>query len=132
MRTYTSQLKAWPGEFSLPAGDDFTGAHWKAWRKAAEMPLREGYSNIHFYGYSGLDLIKQYGNWKIERVVGTKKEEVEKNGKATTVEIPIIEPLPLSEVMGWEYNPDEEKTKLIAWIGVEFKYYINGIIDPKE
>lgn len=106
MRTFTSPLKAWEGEFSLPDPDDFSGTHWKVWREAVNQPRRTPYADTHLYGYTGLELVKQFGEWKMT--------------------------VPLAEVQSWENDPDNERTKLVAWIGREVRFYMNGIIDPKE
>jgi hypothetical protein len=106
MEKFISPLKAWKGDFKLPVPDEFSGAHWAFWRKAAEKPLRTSYSDVHFYGYVGIEMIKQFGEWNML--------------------------VPIEEVAGWERSPDDEKTKLIAWVSREFRFYINGIIDPKE
>lgn len=106
MKQFTSPLKAWEGSFSLPSPDEFSGAHWKVWTKAVNQPKRGAYAETHLFGYAGLDLLKKYGEWNLS--------------------------IPIEEVRAWETNPDDERVKLISWIGREIRFYIVGIIDPKE
>ena len=104
--TIKSPLKAWEGELTLPSPDDFNRTHWDTWKAAVNKPKRQPYALIHLYAYSGLELVARFGGWNMG--------------------------LPLAEVRGWEDDPDAEKTKLIAWLGMELRQYIESVIDPKE
>jgi hypothetical protein len=111
-REFVSPLKSWPGSFSLPDPDDFSGLDWKTWKAAVDKPLREPYAYTHLFAYAGLELVARHGDWDI-RTAGEEK-------------------LPLATVQSWETSPDDERVKLISWIGREVRFYITGIIDPKD
>lgn len=106
MHSIKSPLKAWPGEIKLPEPDEFSGADWQVWSKAVNAPKRKAYSNVHLYCYSGLELIQASGEWGLK--------------------------IPLAEVQAWEHKPEDERIKLMAWLGRTMMLYMDGIIDPKE
>jgi hypothetical protein len=101
-----SPLKAWPGKIELPLPDDFSGVHWLTWKDSVNQPRRKNYALTHLYCYSGLELIQAAGEWDIA--------------------------IPLSEVQTWETAPDEERIKLVAWLGRTMMRYMDDIMDPKE
>ena len=101
----TSPLGAWPGEIHLPHPDEFSGVHWQLWKDCVNKPLRKSYANIHLYCYTGLELIEAHGEWQME--------------------------IPLAEVRAWERAPEDERVKLVAWIGREMMRYMQDIVDPK-
>ena len=101
-----SPLKAWKGSFKVPDPDEFDGVHWRRWRDSFNSPKRKDYSLTHVYCYSGLELIQAAGEWDIQ--------------------------IPLSEVQAWENKPEDERIKLVAWVGKNMMDYIDNIIDPKE
>ena len=105
-RVFESPLASWPGSFTLPHTDEFSGAHWQTHRKAVDKPLRASYSMIHLYAYAGLEVIKAYGEWNMETS--------------------------LKEVQAWETDPEAERIKFIAWIGRTYKEYMLDIMDPKD
>lgn len=106
MKEFTSFLKAWPGKFSLPEPDDFSGLHWKVYKDGLNKPLRSAYADTHRFAYTALEMIARHGAWEME--------------------------IPIEEVQAWETDPAAERIKLIAWVGYEFNRYMVGIIDPKE
>lgn len=130
MTEFKSPLKTWPGSFTLPDPDDFSGVHWKAYKDSVNKAIRAEYivAETHRYGYSCLEFIADHGSWNITVITGYETEEID--GRKT--EKPIVAVLPLPVVRSWETNPDEERTKLIAWIGREFNRYMMRIVDPKE
>lgn len=98
-------LAKWPGYFTLPALEDFTGAHWNIYRKAMDgVSGDDPISNRHFC-YGGLELIKAAGQWHLD--------------------------IPLAEVAGWHKKPEEERMLLVNWIGKTILAYITDLIDPK-
>jgi len=101
-----SPLKAWPGGVELPKPDDFNGVHWQIWKGAVNQPGRKAYALTHLYCYAGLELIKTAGVWNFEAPA-------------------------LDEIQAWEKKPEDERIKLVAWIGREMMAYIDGIMDPK-
>jgi len=101
-----SPLAAWEGELLLPDPDEFNRIMWDAWKAAANKPKRKPYALMHLYAYAGLDFLAQFGEWNM----GT--------------ELPVVR--------SWEDNPEAERTKLIAWLGMELERYIRAVIDPKE
>ena len=101
-----SPLKAWPGTIELPKPDEFNGIHWRAWKASVNMPKRKAYALTHLYCYSGLELIRAAGKWDID--------------------------LSLDEVLAWEDSPEDERIKLVAWLGRTTMNYMDGIMDPKE
>lgn len=101
-----SPLKAWPGTIILPSPDEFSGVHWRVWKKAVNDPKRKAYALTHLYCYAGLEVVKAIGNWDFE--------------------------LSIDEVMGWEKSPEKERVKLVAWVGRELQYYMDRIMDPKD
>lgn len=129
MTEFTSPLKAWPGSFALPDPDDFSGVHWKAFKDGYNKPKRSTYADIHHYAYAGLELIAQFGQWNMAKVIGEETVQVDEKKAETR---PITEPLPIGTVQSWETDPDSERIKLIAWIGREIDRYTSRIIDPKE
>lgn len=106
MTEFISPLKAWPGRFTLPDPDNFSGTQWKVYKDSVNRPLRSSYADTHLFGYAALEMIARFGQWEVG--------------------------IPIKEVQSWETNPDEERVKLIAWIGREFNRYMVRIIDPKE
>ena len=106
MKEFKSPLQGWEGGFSLPDPNDFSGTHWRTWTDSVNKPLRSSYATTHLFGYAGLELIAKHGRWDLE--------------------------IPIKQVQAWEMSPDDERVKLIAWVGAEVKRYITGIIDPKE
>lgn len=101
-----SPLKAWPGGIELPKADDFNGVHWQVWKGAVNKSGRKAYALTHLYCYAGLELIKAAGSWNIDD-------------------------LPLEEVQAWEKKPEDERIKLVAWLGRTFQTYMDSILDPK-
>jgi hypothetical protein len=101
-----SPLKAWPGNIHLPEPDDFNGTHWRIWKDAVNKPKRKAYALTHLYCYAGLELIKATGKWQIEP--------------------------PIEVVRAWEDVPDDERIKLVAWLGRTMMNYMDNIMDPKE
>ena len=103
MEEFTSPLKKWPGGFSLPAYDDFTGEMWNAWKAAVEKSPDDTINRL--YCYAGLKLIDAYGKWAFET--------------------------PLKEVQSWEKAPGDEKMRFVSWLGRTMQEYINELINPK-
>ena len=101
-----SPLKAWPGGIELPNPNDFSGIHWRTWKASINAPERKDYAMTHLYGYAGLELLQSTDGWKLE--------------------------IPLSEVQAWETKPEDERIKLIAWLGRTIMRYMDNIMDPKE
>ena len=101
-----SPLKAWPGGIELPQPDDFSGVHWQAWKAGVNKPKRKAYALTHLYCYAGLELISAAGGWNFE--------------------------LPIEEVQAWETKPDDERIKLVAWLGKNMMGYMDNIMDPKD
>ncbi len=106
MLTVKSPLKSWVGSIGLPKPDDFSGAHWRVWKDAVNRPKRKAYALTHLYCYAGLELIKAAGEWELKP--------------------------PLEEVQAWENAPDDERLKLVAWLGKTIMGYMDSIMDPKE
>ncbi len=104
--TIKSPLKAWKGSIGLPEPDDFDGLHWRVWKGAVNRPKRKAYALTHLYCYSGLELIKSAGEWDIG--------------------------IPLETIQLWEDSPEDERIKLVAWLGRTLMDYMDGIMDPKE
>lgn len=104
-RVYESPLAVWPGSITLPHPDEYSRLHWDTWRNGIEKPLRQSYSFMHMYAYSGLEFLKAYDGWGLE--------------------------IPLEDVQAWERNPEDERVKLIAWLGRTLQDYMREIIDPK-
>ena len=101
-----SPLTAWSGSIKLPEPDEFSGLNWQTWRDSVNRPKRKDYALTHLYCYSGLELIQAAGEWELE--------------------------IPLSEVQKWETDPENERIKLVAWLGRTMMQYIDGIVDPKD
>jgi hypothetical protein len=110
-----SPLKAWPGGIELPNPDDFNGVHWQVWKDAFNEKKRKGYAITHVNCYAGLELLASVDGWNIVAAVG-------KGTKA----------LPIEEVQAWETEPENERVKLVAWLGRTMLNYMDVIIDPKE
>ena len=100
-----SPLKAWPGSISLPLPDEFSGVHWKTWKDAINRAKRKSYAITHLYCYAGLELIQAHGEWDIS--------------------------IPLADVQAWEDAPEDERIKLVAWLGRSVMGYMDDIMDPK-
>jgi len=100
-----SPLKAWPGKIELPDPNDFSGVHWQTWRKEFSKPSRKAMALVHVYCYSGLELIRTAGEWELE--------------------------IPIEDVQAWEKAPEDERIKLVAWIGRTVQGYMDEILDPK-
>ena len=106
MLTVKSPLKAWSGSIGLPKPDDFDGVHWRVWKDGVNKSGRQAYAVTHLYCYAGLELIKAAGEWEL---------------------------LPsLDEVQAWENAPEDERIKLVAWVGKTMMDYMDGIVSPKE
>jgi hypothetical protein len=101
-----SPLKAWPGKIELPDPNDFSGVHWQTWKASVNKAKRKRYALTHLYCYAGLELIQVAGEWALET--------------------------PIEEVQAWETEPEEERVKLVAWLGRTVMGYIDGIMDPKD
>lgn len=101
-----SPLKAWSGEVHLPLQDDFNGVHWRTWKESVNRPKRKSYALTHLYCYAGLELIQAAGDWSID--------------------------VPISEAQAWEDVPEDERIKLVAWLGRSMMNYMDDIMDPKE
>jgi hypothetical protein len=101
-----SPLKAWPGGIELPKPDDFSGVHWQVYKRAYNKKKRAGYAQTHQQCYSGLELIKAVDGWHFDDIT-------------------------IDEVQAWESEPEDERIKLVAWIGKTIMLYIDSIIDPK-
>ena len=101
-----SPLKAWPGDVLLPLQDDFNGVHWRAWKDSVNRAKRKSYALTHLYCYAGLELIQAAGDWGIE--------------------------VPVADVQAWEDAPEDERIKLVAWLGRSMMNYMDDIMDPKE
>jgi hypothetical protein len=104
--TIVSPLASWPGEIHLPRPDDFSGVHRAAWRAAVEKPLRKHYAEVHKFAYAALDLIRAHGEWTLS--------------------------IPLEDVQAWETKPEEERIRLVSWLGQVSLTYIASITNPKE
>jgi hypothetical protein len=102
----TSPLKAWPGKIELPNPDDFNGVNWQSWKASVNRPKRKSYALTHLYCYAGLELISAAGEWDID--------------------------VPLADVQAWEDAPEDERIKLVAWLGRSVMDYMDSIMDPKE
>ena len=102
-----SPLEAWPGSIELPLPEEFNGVHWKTWKDAVSKPKRKSYALTHLHCYAGLELIKAAGAWNIEAPA-------------------------LDEVQAWEGKPEDERIKLVAWVGRSVLNYMNDIMDPKD
>ena len=124
MLTVKSPLKAWAGSIGLPKPDDFDGVHWRVWKGAVNKPERKAYALTHLYCYGGLEVIKAAGAWDLNKKVG-----VDNSGDKP---IDLFEPLPLEEVQAWENAPEDERIKLVAWLGKTVMGYMDDIVDPKE
>lgn len=97
-------LKKWPGKFTLPDPDEFSGADWQAWRKAVSDTDFDAVNQL--YGYAGLRLIDAVGKWEFAA-------------------------LPLKTVQKWEKNPADERIKFISWVGREVRFYVDRhLLDP--
>jgi hypothetical protein len=107
MLTIKSPLKAWPGDIKLPEPNDFSGSDWRVWKEGVNRPSRKAYALTHLYCYVGLELIKAAGEWHIKVIS-------------------------LEEVQTWENNPNDERIKLVAWLGRTVMGYMDDIMDPKE
>lgn len=103
MEVYESPLSKWEGSFELPAFDDVDGTHWNIWRKALEK-APESTLNRRFC-FAGLTLIEKAGEWNMK--------------------------IPMSEVVAWEKSPQDERVRLVSWIGRSLAHYIDELIDPK-
>lgn len=103
---FESPLTRWPGYFTLPNPEEFTGAHWNLYRKSFDRAAGEFTSPNRHFCYSGLDLIKAAGEWKLD--------------------------IPLAEVDSWRKQPEEERILLVSWIGNCISGYITGLVSPKE
>jgi hypothetical protein len=101
-----SPLASWPGEIRLPRPDDFSGVHWATWKAAVEKPLRKHYAEIHKFAYAALELIKAHGEWMLD--------------------------IPLETVQAWETKPEDERIRLVSWLGQVSLTYIATITNPKE
>ena len=101
-----SPLKAWPGKFELPDPNDFSGVHWQTWKASVNRAKRKSYALTHLYCYAGLELIQTAGVWELD--------------------------IPIDEVQAWEKAPEDERIKLVAWVGRTLMGYIDGIMDPKD
>ena len=106
MLTVKSPLKAWAGSIKLPEPDDFSGVHWRIWKDGVNKEERKEYALTHVYFYVGLELIKAAGEWKLK---------------------PSLE-----EVQKWENVPEDERLKLLGWLGKTILVYMDGIVNPKE
>jgi hypothetical protein len=104
--TIKSPLKAWAGSIELPKPNDFSGVHWRVWKEAVNRPKRKPYALTHLYCYAGLELIKAGGAWKLK--------------------------VSLEDVQAWEDAPEDERIKLVAWLGRTIMGYMDDIMDPKE
>jgi len=105
-QTAKSPLISWTGSIGLPEPDEFNGNHWQTWKKAVNRPKRQAYALTHLYCYAGLELIKAAGKWEMS--------------------------LPIEEVQAWEAEPEDERIKLVAWLGRTLMTYMDNIMDPKE
>ena len=99
-------LVSWPGEIHLPPPDDFNGLHWQTWMAESTRPLRSEYAMIHRFAYAGLAFLAKHGGWQMD--------------------------IPLAEVQAWETKPEDERTKLIAWLGKSWIGYVDAVVNPKE
>ncbi len=106
-----SPLKSWPGKIELPDPDDFSGIHWQSWKAGINKPSRKSSAMVHVYCYAGLELIEAAGVWDVS----------DSDGEA----------LPLADVQAWEKAPEDERIKLVAWLGRSVMGYMDGIMDPK-
>jgi hypothetical protein len=105
MIIFESPLGKWPGSFSLPDYDDFTGADWDAWRKAMAATGEDETLNRR-YCFGGLTLVGKIGEWKMET-------------------------LGLAEIQKWQTDKKAERTRLVSWVGKCVAEYIDELIDPK-
>jgi hypothetical protein len=101
-----SPLKAWPGSIELPLPDNFNGIHWQLWKSAINKSKRKAYALTHLYCYAGLELIAAAGAWNFEAPA-------------------------IAEVQDWEGNPEDERIRLVAWLGRTLMAYMDDIMDPK-
>ncbi len=135
MLTVKSPLKVWAGSIGLPKPDDFSGVHWRVWKKGVNKKNRKAYALTHLYCYAGLELIKAAGVWDITLPVenGPIKDDGPENeaDQETDSESPERAVLPLEEVQAWEKKPDDERIKLVAWLGRTVMDYMDDIMDPK-
>ncbi len=136
MLTVKSPLKAWTGSIGLPKPDDFSGSHWRVWKKAVNRPKRKAYALTHLYCYAGLELITVAGEWNITLPVESGPIQEDDPGTETDQEPEIEEEeqviLSLEEVQAWENAPEDERVKLVAWLGKTMMGYMDDIMDPKE
>lgn len=118
-RTLTSPLARWPGSVTLPAPDLFDGRMWDAWRDGVER--RKDESANRTYCYAGLALVKRFGGWQIAEV--TTDDDGER----------VETPLALETVQSWENHPEDERIRLISWLGRSFYLYVMvDVLDPKD
>ena len=101
-----SPLKTWPGSIELPNPDEFNGLQWQIWKGAVSGAGRKSYALTHLHCYAGLELVKKAGAWNIDGVT-------------------------LEEVQGWAKNPEDERVRLVSWLGKTLMDYMNDIMDPK-
>ena len=132
MLTVKSPLKAWTGSIKLPKPDNFDGTHWRVWKKAVNQPDRKAYALTHLYCYAGLELIKAAGEWNI--TVAAENGQIQEDDPENEADIEYEEraSLPLEEVRTWENKPEDERIKLVAWLGRTVMGYMDDIMDPKE
>jgi hypothetical protein len=100
---FECKLTAWPGYFTLPALEEFTGAMWNSYRAAFDK-TEDTTPNRHFC-YAGLELVGLYGDWHFD--------------------------IPLATVKGWHEKPDDERMMFVSWLGQIMSGYIADLIAPK-
>lgn len=103
MITYTSPLDSWPGDFSLPDFDDFTGDQWDTWRNAFENAPQDTLNRQ--FCYAGLIIIEKFGKWNMA--------------------------IDLVDVKAWRQHPENERMRLVGWLGKRISDYMTELINPK-
>jgi hypothetical protein len=102
---FDSPLAKWAGHFTLPALEDFSGAHWNIYRKAMDTASDENPLQNRQFAYAGLELIEKCGTWHLD--------------------------IPLAEIKAWRKKPEDERMLLVNWLGKSILGYITDLIDPK-
>ncbi len=102
-----SSLKRWPGKIELPMPDDFTGRHWRVWRRAVNDVSEAGVKEINrLFAYAGAEFIEKHGEWGFG--------------------------VSLADFKSWRNDPDKEMVRFVSWVGKNFQDYITEITNPKE
>lgn len=110
MIVFESPFETWPGSFSLPAYEDFTGQMFNEYRDGMNARNDKDQSKYAHdlrrkAAFVGIEWIKKYGSWDIDGVS-------------------------VNDIAAWESDPAQERPKLVAWIGQNIGKYYNDVLDP--